>query len=45
VEELSEILSDRFPDLWKLGQAYFSGELHVKIEQGRQAQFKVYVCM
>jgi len=40
VEELSEILSNRFPDLWKLGQAYFSGELHVKIEPGRQAQFK-----
>lgn len=45
MEELSEILSIRFPDLWKLGQAYFSGELHVKIEPGRQAQFKVYVCM
>jgi exocyst complex component 2 len=41
VEELSEIVSNRFPDLWKLGQAYFSGELHVKIEPGRQAQFKV----
>jgi len=45
VEELSEILSNRFPDLWKLGQAYFIGELHVKIEPGRQAQFKVYICM
>jgi len=45
VEELSEILSNSFPDLWKLGQAYFSGELHVKIEPGRQAQFKVCVCM
>lgn len=40
VEELTEILSNRFPDLWKLGQAYFSGELHVRIEPGRQAQFK-----
>ena len=45
MEELSEILSNRFPDLWKLGQAYFSGELHVKIESGRQVQFKVCVCM
>ena len=41
VEELTEILSNRFPDLWKLGQAYFSGELHVRVEPGRQAQFKV----
>jgi exocyst complex component 2 len=41
VEELTEIVSNRFPDLWKLGQAYFSGELHVRVEPGRQAQFKV----
>ena len=45
VEELTEILSNRFPDLWKLGQAYFSGELHVRVEPGRQAQFKVNVVM
>jgi len=41
VEELTEIVSNRFPDLWKLGQAYFRGELHVRVEPGRQAQFKV----
>ncbi|KDQ71568.1 exocyst complex component 2 [Zootermopsis nevadensis] len=40
VEELTDIVSNRFPDLWKLGQAYFSGELHVKVEPGKQAQFK-----
>ncbi|PSN46362.1 Exocyst complex component 2, partial [Blattella germanica] len=40
VEELTEIVTDRFPDLWKLGQAYFTGELHVRVEPGRQAQFK-----
>ncbi|XP_076044833.1 exocyst complex component secretory 5 [Oratosquilla oratoria] len=27
VEEVSELLSCNFPDLWKLGQAYFGGEL------------------
>lgn len=45
VEELTEIVSNRFPDLWKLGQAYFSGELHVRVEPSRQAQFKVHFSM
>ena len=27
VEELSELLTEGLPDLWKLGQAYFSGAL------------------
>lgn len=40
VEELCEIMSTSFPDLWKLGQAYFSKELHVKAEPGRSAAFK-----
>nr|CAD7410779.1 unnamed protein product [Timema cristinae] len=41
VEELSEITTNMFPDLWKLGQAYFSGELHVKVEPEKQTHFKV----
>lgn len=41
VEEICEIISTSFPDLWKLGQAYFSGELQVKVEPGRQTGFKV----
>lgn len=41
VEELCEMISELFPDLWKLGQAYFTGELHVKVEPGRQVEFKV----
>lgn len=41
VEELCDIISELFPDLWKLGQAYFSGELHVKFEAGRQTEFRV----
>nr|CAD7571838.1 unnamed protein product [Timema californicum] len=40
VEELSEITTNMFPDLWKLGQAYFSGELHVKVEPEKQTHFK-----
>lgn len=27
VEELSELLTEGLPDLWKLGQAYFNGAL------------------
>ena len=27
VEELSELLTEGLPDLWKLGQVYFSGAL------------------
>lgn len=41
VEELCEVVAELFPDLWKLGQAYFTGELHVKVEPGRQVEFKV----
>lgn len=41
IEEVCEIFSDLFSNLWKLGQAYFGKELHIKIEYGRQAEFKV----
>ena len=27
VEELSDLLTESLPDLWKLGQAYFNGAL------------------
>ncbi|XP_075212432.1 exocyst complex component secretory 5 isoform X2 [Lycorma delicatula] len=40
VEVLTEIISSHFPDLWKLGQAYFSGELQVPVGSGRQQEFK-----
>lgn len=30
IEELTELVTDNFPDLWKLGQAYFSGSLFTK---------------
>ncbi|KAL8560897.1 hypothetical protein ACOMHN_059081 [Nucella lapillus] len=28
VEDLAEIMTENFPDFWKLGQAYFSGEFN-----------------
>lgn len=39
IEELCEILTYNIPDLWKLGQAYFSGALIVK--EQTEKQFKV----
>ncbi|KAF5294233.1 hypothetical protein FQA39_LY13481 [Lamprigera yunnana] len=39
-EDLCQLLSELFPDLWKLGQSYFTGELHTKVESGRQTNFK-----
>lgn len=35
-DEICLVTSEIFPDLWKIGQAYFSGELQVKVESGRQ---------
>lgn len=43
VEELTEIMSSRFPDLWKLGQAYFSGELQIPVGPNQQQEFKSIV--
>ena len=28
LEELTEVMTEVFPDLWKIGQAYFSGEFN-----------------
>ncbi|XP_076112322.1 exocyst complex component 2-like isoform X2 [Mytilus galloprovincialis] len=42
IEELCEILTYNLPDLWKLGQAYFSGALIVKEQTGEKA-FKIDV--
>lgn len=47
IVELTEIFSEHFPNMWKLGQAYLTGQLHIReVEsqehQGfsRSAQFK-----
>ncbi|XP_013403813.1 exocyst complex component 2 isoform X2 [Lingula anatina] len=47
VEELTDILTESFPDFWKLGQAYFSGNLILreteriqKIDTSKHVEFK-----
>lgn len=39
-DEICLSITETFPDLWKIGQAYFSGELQVKVEAGRQVEYK-----
>ena len=35
VEELTKILTDNLPDIWRLGQAYFSGKLLKEVGNNR----------
>ena len=32
VDQMTRVLSDHLPDLWRLGQAYFSGKLHKDVK-------------
>jgi hypothetical protein len=43
VRNLTENLSLEFPDLWKLGQTYFKGDLVVDADAGKSAVFKEMV--
>ena len=43
VRNVTENLSLEFPDLWKLGQAYFKGDLVVDPDAGKSAVFKEMV--
>jgi len=43
VEDLTDRVSLEFPELWKLGQAYFKGELHVEPDVGKQPVFREMV--
>jgi len=43
VEDLTDRVSAEFPELWKLGQAYFKGELHVEQDAGKQPVFREMV--
>jgi len=43
LEELSDIFVRLFPDLWKLGQAYFGGELFVRVDPSKREEFKKMV--
>lgn len=40
VEDLADRLANDFPDLWKLGQAYFKGDLGVQPDHGKSTVFK-----
>lgn len=41
LEELNDRFSSVFPELWKLGQAYFAGELFVRVDSLKKDEFKV----
>jgi len=43
VEDLTDRVAAEFPELWKLGQAYFKGELHVDPDPGKQPVFREMV--
>ncbi|ESO82768.1 hypothetical protein LOTGIDRAFT_108931 [Lottia gigantea] len=34
IEDLTDIMMEKFPDFWKLGQAYFSGDFSIKESSG-----------
>lgn len=41
IEALSDIMLEQLPDLWRLGQSYFTGQLHVTVDTEKQNLFKV----
>lgn len=43
IDEIATVISDFFPDLWKLGQNYFVGDLAVKPDCSHETDFKVSV--
>ncbi|XP_048254965.1 exocyst complex component 2-like [Haliotis rufescens] len=40
IEDLTDIMMDNFPDFWKLGQAYFTGDFMLKLESSEKG-FKI----
>jgi len=42
IDEIATVISDYFPDLWKLGQNYFVGDLAVKPDCSHEMDFKVF---
>ncbi|KAF0762072.1 exocyst complex component 2 [Aphis craccivora] len=40
IDEIATVISDYFPDLWKLGQNYFIGDLAVKPDYSHEMDFK-----
>lgn len=41
IETICDIVIEQLPDLWRLGQSYFTGQLHVAVDVEKQSQFKV----
>lgn len=41
VETICDIIVEQLPDLWRLGQSYFTGQLHVAVDAEKQTPFKV----
>lgn len=41
IDEIASVISDYFPDLWKLGQNYFVGDLAIKPDCSHETDFKV----
>lgn len=42
VETICDIIVEQLPDLWRLGQSYFTGQLHVAVDAEKQTPFKVH---
>lgn len=41
IEAICDIIVEQLPDLWRLGQSYFTGQLHVAVDVEKQTPFKV----
>lgn len=41
IQAIYDILIQQLPNLWRLGQSYFSGQLHVAVDVEKQIPFKV----
>ncbi|KZC06954.1 PREDICTED: exocyst complex component 2 [Dufourea novaeangliae] len=42
-EAICDIIVEQLPDLWRLGQSYFTGQLHVAVDAEKQTPFKTLV--
>lgn len=40
IETICDIVVEQLPDLWRLGQSYFTGQLHVAVNVEKQVHFK-----
>ncbi|KAF7992409.1 hypothetical protein HCN44_001734 [Aphidius gifuensis] len=40
IESICDVVAEQLPDLWRLGQSYFTGQLHVAVDTEKQIPFK-----